>query len=173
MLLVFLLLQTEFVQNRIVRFATNKITGEIGTEVKIKHISLSFFNKLDLEGLLIRDKQKDTLVYAGHARVNITDWFFLRKEAELKYVGLEDATIKLQRKDSIWNYQFIADYFSSPNSKKKKTKEGGIQLSLRKIDLKNIHFLQNDLWVGTVNDFKIGALNIDADKIDIANNRFI
>ncbi|MFX8891527.1 hypothetical protein ABTN09_21225, partial [Acinetobacter baumannii] len=27
--------------------------------------------------------------------------------------------------------------------------------------------------VGTVNDFKIGALNIDADKIDIANNRFI
>ena len=173
MLLVFLLLQTEFIQNKIVHFATSKIAKELGTEVRISRISLTFFNKLDLQGLLIRDKQKDTLVYAGHARVNITDWFFLKKEAELKYVGLEDATIKLQRKDSIWNYQFIADYFSSPNAKKKKKQEGGIQLNLKKIDLKNIHFFQNDLWVGSVNNIKIGALSVDADKIDLANNRFI
>ncbi|MBX9734069.1 MAG: hypothetical protein K2X37_08390, partial [Chitinophagaceae bacterium] len=173
MLLVLLLLQTTFIQNKIVHFATSKISKELGTEVRIDRINISFFNKLDLQGLLIRDQQKDTLVYAGHARVNITDWFFLKKEAELKYVGLEDAIIKLQRKDSIWNYQFIADYFSSPNTKKKKNKEGGIQLNLKKVDLKNIHFLQNDLWVGAVNDIKVGALSIDADKIDLANNQFI
>ncbi|MEN9598318.1 MAG: hypothetical protein RL596_629 [Bacteroidota bacterium] len=166
------MLQTTFVQNKIVRFATHKISKELGTEVSIKHISLAFFNKLDLEGLMIRDKQKDTLVYAGHVRVNITDWFFLKKEAELKYIGLEDATIKLQRKDSIWNYQFIADYFASPSTKKQKKKSGGIHLNLKKVDLKNIHFLQNDLWVGSVNDIKIGTLSIDADKIDLNNNQF-
>jgi hypothetical protein len=29
-------------------------------------------------------------------------------------LAVEDAVIKLQRTDSIWNYQFIADHFASP-----------------------------------------------------------
>ena len=48
------------------------------------------------------------------------DWFFLKNKADLKFIGLEDAVIKLKRKDSLWNYQFIVDYLSSPTTTKKK-----------------------------------------------------
>jgi hypothetical protein len=78
--------------------------------------------------------------------------------------------VKLQRKDSIWNYQFIADYFSSPTSTKKKKK--GFELNLKKINLKNVHFFQNDLWIGTQNTLKVGALEVDAEKIDFAKNLY-
>jgi len=50
-----------------------------------------------LEKTLILDRKKDTLLYAGALRVNITDWFFLKNKIELKYIGLDDAVIKADR----------------------------------------------------------------------------
>ncbi len=118
-----------------------------------------------MEGLMVRDKQKDTLLYAGALKLRITDWFFLKDKAELKYIGLEDAIIKLQRKDSVWNYRFIADHFSSAPSTKKK--QSSFELNLKKINLKNVSFLQNDLWRGESIKLKAGSLVVDADSIDL------
>jgi len=169
-LLTFLALQTEFVQNKIVKFSTNKLSKELGTEVSIKKVSLALFNKLNMEGTMIRDKQKDTLLYAGLLRVRITDWFFLKDKADLKFIGLEDGVIKLKRKDSVWNYQFMVDYFSSPTTTKKK--KSSFVIDLKKIDLKNIRFEKTDLWTGDVMSVQVASLAIDADKIDLFKNSF-
>lgn len=145
---------------------TAKLTKELGTEVSIKHVDLTLFNKMNIDGVMVRDKQKDTLLYAGSLKVRITDWFFLKNKAELKYIGLEDATIKLQRKDSVWNYQFLVDHFSSPKTKEKKD-TSVFELNLKKINLKNVSFLKNDLWHGESLHVKTGSLVIDADTIDL------
>ena len=67
---------------------------------------------MNLTGVLLKDQKKDTLVYAGQVKLRITDWFFFKDTAIIKYVGLEDAIVKLNRTDSIWNYQFIANYLA-------------------------------------------------------------
>lgn len=119
--------------------------------------------------MFVADKQKDTLLYAGTLKLRITDWFIFKDKADVKYIGLEDAVIKLQRtKDSIWNYQFIADYFAS--DKPKQNKSGGIDLNIKKIDLKNIRFVNNDRWVGEEIIASIKNLEIDAEKIDFAKS---
>lgn len=162
-LLIFIALQTDFVQNKLIKIATNKLTKALGTEVSIKNVSFSFFNKVNLDGTLIKDKHNDTLLYAGALKLRITDWFFLKDKADLKFIGLEDALIKLQRKDSVWNYQFIADYFASPNQK---SSGKGIELDLKKVDLKNVTFLKNDLWRGERMYAKVASLLVDADSIN-------
>jgi len=169
-ILLFLAIQTDFVQNALVQYATRKLSNSLGAEVRINKVSFSLFSKVNMDGTLIRDQKKDTLLYAGSLKLNITDWFFLKDKAELKFIGLENAVVKLQRKDSIWNYQFIADYFSAPKSTKKK--KNGFELNLKKINLKNVHFIQNDLWVGTQNTIKLGALEVDAEKIDFVKNSY-
>jgi hypothetical protein len=166
-LLLWIAVQITPVQNWLVGIATKKLSKELQTEVSIKHVSFSFFNKANLEGTFIQDKKKDTLLYAGKLRVSITDWFFLKDKAELKYIGLEDAIIKINRKDSVWNYQFIADYFSSP---KKTEKKGGLAISIKKIDLKDIRFVQNDLWSGEKLECNLSSLSLDADDINFDNN---
>ncbi len=170
LLLVFIAIQTDFVQNRIVQVVIGKLSKQLGTEVHIKNVSFSLFNSMNLEGILIRDKQKDTLLSAGQLKVRITDWFFFKDKIVLKYIGLEDAVVKLNRRDSIWNYQFLVDYFASPKNQKKKS--GNIALNLKKIDLKNIHFTQNDVWVGEMMDLKLGSLLMDAENMDFAKNIF-
>lgn len=128
---------------------------------------------MNLEGTLIKDRGKDTLLYAGALKVRITDFFFWRDNADLKYIGLEDAVIKLQRKDPTWNYQFIVDYFSSPSSKTKKVDTSkGLQLDLQKLDLKNVNFLENDLWVGQRLQIKVGSLLMDADSANLNSSTF-
>ncbi len=163
-------IQTDFVQNRIVQIAVKKISSELGTEVSIKNVSFSLFNSMNLQGVLIKDKKNDTLVYAGQVKLRITDWFFIKDEAIIKYAGLEDAVVKLSRTDSVWNYQFIVNYFTSSPKKKKKT--GGIQLNLKKVDLKNIHFINKDLWVGETMDLKLGSLLLDAENMNFTKSIF-
>ncbi len=170
LLVVVMALQTGFVQNWLVGIASKKLSKDLGTEVRIQNVSIGFFNKLNLEGTLVRDLQKDTLLYAGALRVRITDWFFLKDKIDLKYIGLEDATIHLKRKDSTWNYAFLVNYFSSPKSTKKK--ENNIVLDLKKVDLKNVHFVQQDEWRGENIKAHIGGLLMDAEKIDFNKSSF-
>ena len=49
-----------------------------------------------LEGTLVLDKNKDTLLYAGVVNVNITDWFFFKDKIELKYIGLAGCSSSFQ-----------------------------------------------------------------------------
>jgi len=102
------------VQNWLVKKVTADLSKSLNTEVSVKHVSFSFFNRMDLEGTLVRDHKKDTLLYAGSLKIRITDWFVFKDQADLKYVGLEDAVIYTNRTDSNWNYQFLVDYFETP-----------------------------------------------------------
>jgi hypothetical protein len=158
-------IQLPAVQNFLVKKVTAVLSDNLKTKVSIKHVNFSLFNKMLIEGVLVEDRKKDTLLYAGTAKVNITDWFFVKDKATLQYLGLKNAVVNLKRTDSVWNYQFLADYFSSPknpNAKPKKT----IDIDFKSAELENIRFNQIDKWVGHDMTVAFNKLSIDADMID-------
>ena len=162
------LLHLAVVQSFIISKVTNTLSKELNTTVKIDRVDFSFFDKLDLKGLLVKDANKDTLLYAGTAKINITDWFFLRDKVILKYASLQDAVVNMQRTDSIWNYQFIADYFASPRSTKKKSE---IQFDIKEVHLQNIRFNQIDKWVGKNMIVALQNFDLQADTINFSKKR--
>ena len=168
-LLLWIAIQLTPVQNWLVSIATKKLSKQLHTEVKIEQVNFSFFNKASLKKILIKDKQNDTLLYAGSLKISITDWFFLKQKAELKYIGLEDAKINIYRKDSIWNYQFLVTYFAAPQ---KKQSNQSIELNIKKIDLKNIYLIKNDEWRGEKISCKLVSLSADAQDINFNKNSF-
>jgi hypothetical protein len=118
---------------------------------------------MKLNGVLIKDRRGDTLLSSGQVRVNITDWFFFKDKIELKYIGLTDTYLHLRRSDSIWNYQFLADYFASPDTTSKRR----IQLQLRDIEISNLHLLKQDSWRGEDIQLDLGGLTLDAEQLDL------
>jgi hypothetical protein len=174
-LLIFLLygfLQTGIGQNWLAGQVTKRLSRDLQTKVSIKHVKLNLFNfnRLDLEGVLMEDQKQDTLLYAGQLQVRITDWFIFKDQAELKYVGLEDAQINLVRSDSVWNYAFLENYFSSSSTDTTTTKKkAGISFDLKKVVMKNVSFLKKDQWIGTDMYVKVGGLDMDANKITISD----
>jgi len=128
---VYIFIQTPFGQNWIARQITKRFSRELQTRISIQHVNFSLFNKMHLEGVMIEDRKGDTLLYAGNMTVRITDWFFFKKEAELKFISLENAIVNFHRTDSVWNQQFLLDYFTSSKTGTKK-KKAGIQFDLKK-----------------------------------------
>ena len=120
------ILQLTVVQNYLIGKVTATLSDKLHAKVSVQHINYHFFDKMAMKGLLVEDQKKDTLLFAGNARVNITDWFFLKNKATLKYVALDDAVVNMQRTDSVWNYQFLVDYFGGTKDSSAK-KEGGIE----------------------------------------------
>lgn len=167
-LLLYGFVQTEPGQNWLAHKITNRLSKELQTKISIRHIDLNLFNfgKLYLEGLMVEDQKQDTLLYAKKFQIRITDWFFFRDKAQLKYVELEDAVIKLNRTDAVWNYAFLEKYFSSTDTTSKK--KSGISFDLKKVIMKNVSFQKKDAWLGNDWYAKVGGLNLDANKISLS-----
>lgn len=168
---VYILINTPFGQNFIGRQVTKRLSRDLQTKISIKHVSFALLNKMQLEGVLIEDQKGDTLLYAGLVQLRITDWFIFKKEAELKYIGLENALIKFQRTDSIWQQQFIFDYFASPKTGKPK-KKSGILFNLKEIDFKNVTFLKKDGWMGQDMRVDMGEMKMNADSLSLYGNTY-
>src|SRR5690606_5078628 len=165
-LAVWIFIQTPYGQNWITGKVMDRLSRDLQTKIEIKRVNFSLFNKMHLQGVLVEDRHQDTLLYAGEIRVRITDWFFLKKHVELKYVGMDDAIVRMHRFDSTWNHQFILDYFSTPSSGN--TKKGGVQLSLKEISLNNVAFSKKDEWIGQDMHASIGSLRLDAKNLNFS-----
>ncbi|MEP7164069.1 MAG: translocation/assembly module TamB domain-containing protein [Ferruginibacter sp.] len=146
-------------------------SNKLHTKVTVKKIDFAFFNKLSIEGVMVQDRNADTLLYAGAARVNITDWFFFKDKITLHYVSLEDAIVNMQRSDSVWNYQFLVDYFSSP--KKSTATSGGLEFDLKELHLSNTRFNKIDRWIGQNMVASIKKADIKIDGIDYKNKKVL
>jgi len=114
---------------------------------------------------MIEDQQKDTLLSAGKMQVRITDWFFFKDKIILHYIELGDAVIHLNRTDSVWNYQYLVDYFSGGSSTGSDKK--GVELDFKKIKFNNVTFLKKDEWRGEDMQFQLTSMDLDADEIDL------
>ena len=120
---------------------------------------------MHLQGVLVEDRKKDTILSAGEITVNITDWFFLKKNIELTYIGLKDAYINLQRNDAVWRHQFLLDYFTTPGSTKRK-KENAISIAFKEINLQNIRVKQRDGWLGQDMSISLASLITDTRNVN-------
>jgi len=163
-----MLVNTSSFQNWIVNKVTGKLSNDLHAKVSIRHVEFGLFNKMLLEGTLVLDKKNDTLLYAETAKVNITDWFFLKDNITLKFIALDDAIINLNRKDSTWNYQFLVDYFSSPK-KKTDTSKNVIKLDLKTVDLTRVKIFKKDEWGGQNSMIAFDKLSFTADVFDTKN----
>ena len=166
---LWILLQTSFFQNYIVSRVTHRLSKDLHTTVSIKHVDFELFDKMLLEQTLVLDHNHDTLLYAGAVKVSITDWFFFKDAITLKYIGLDDAVINLNRKDATWNYQFLVDYFSGPK-KTKDTSASAVQLDLKEIQLNRIKVWQKDEWVGTNLLISLNNFSCNANIFDLNNH---
>ena len=150
LLLSYLLLLLPSVQEKIGQQIAKKMSQTLGTEMQLEGLSFSLFNRVDIKNVLIRDQQKDTLLFAQTLKLRVTDLLFSSKDPVIGYVGLEKAKIYLHRKRPIWNYQFLLDHFQSKDT----SKSSGQQFDLKKIDFTNISIVQDDEWIGSTTKFE-------------------
>ena len=146
------LIQIPAVQNKIVDAATSIFSKKTNTKVEIKNISIKFPKTVVIEGLFLEDTKKDTLIYAGSAKINIALYGLVSREIAISSFSLEDAVIRLysSKTDPLFNYNFLITSFADSTQKMQTDtlKSSKWTFSLDDVDLKNIRFTYNDVYAG-------------------------
>ncbi len=135
------------VQNWIVGQITGFLSKEWNTEVSVGYVHLSLLHRLTLERVYVADQQGDTLLYAGSLRAGLRrgPWSLLNARLEVDEIDLEKARFFLRRPkdEEAFNIQFILDYFRA-DQPKPEGKPSSLQLSVRHMHLRDVHFLLED-----------------------------
>ena len=157
-LLIMLLIQIPFVQDKLKDKAVTYLEGKIHTKVAIAHINLGLPKNVVIEGVYLESQQKDTLLYAGKVDVNISLFKLIDNQVEINSVDLNTLTANIARsKDSVFNFDYIIKAFASKEPAKPDSKP--MKISVDKINLDKINVTFNDAI--TKNDLKVRLHHFD------------
>lgn len=181
-------IRTSWFQTYLAQEVASYFSKEWGKEVRIDKLDFIFFDAIEVNGVYVEDSQADTLLYANTVSTTISDWSFGDPMyINLDEVKLADATVKIKQYqgDSVFNFQYIIDYFGSSEDT---TESSPFNLSANKLVLEEVNFLYQDQnapliekgmdfsninvknLAGTIHKFK---LNGDSIMTDISGLKFI
>jgi hypothetical protein len=173
-LILALLIQIPAIQTKIIHYATSFVSNKTHTRVEIKHVSISFPKSIVIEGLYLEDLKKDTLVYAGKAKVNMALYDLLSSKIAINAFDLNDATINLHstKTDSVFNYNFLLTAFSDTTVQVKvdTVKVSKWKFSINNVSLTNVRFTYNDEFGGMNVFATLKNSEITVDKLDLGKS---
>ncbi len=146
MLLLWLAIQVPWVQYKVGRMAANRLEKMLATKVEVDGFQVGILNRVSLTGCRVFDQKGDTLLQVGSLRLAVTDWFPWQDTIQIKYIGLQDAHLKIQRFDTGWNHQFLQTIFTGNPSDTSKGKP--LNLNLDIVEINNLKFERLDYWRG-------------------------
>ena len=147
-------------QTFLAKQATSYLSKELNTKIEIGQIEIVFLNKLLLKDVLILDQKKDSILYSKEIRVKIEKLNLAKNKFVISKTELKTGTICINRdqKNGDYNYQFIADYFSSESKSKSKP----ATLVFKDISIQNFNFTYDDFRKSQL------AYGLDYDHIKIS-----
>jgi hypothetical protein len=172
--IVLILIQTAPVQN----FARKKIVSYLGnklqTKVQINKLDIEFPKMIVLDGVLIEDKTKDTLIAGNQLKVDIDMLKLLHSEVQINEIDLNGITTKIKRQlpDTIFNFQFIVDAFASPKTTPEKTDTSAMKMAIEKIIVDKTRLVYFDVVTGNDVDLHLNHFDTHINTFDPAHLRY-
>jgi translocation and assembly module TamB len=175
-LLVFILLLTPPVQRVLTTKVQHYLENKLHTKVLIGRISFGLSGKVGLENVYIEDKTKDTLVSGGSIRGHLNFMRLFSNEVLIKDVEFQNITAKIKRvlPDTVYNFQFIVNAFTSEKAKKPDTAQSPpMKLSINDIALENVNITYTDIISGSDMFAHIGEFTASIDTLDPYTQHFV
>ena len=168
-ILVLLLIQSSYVQNFARKKAVSYLEHKLKTTVQIGKLDIKFPTAISLQKVFFEDQSKDTLLYGGEIRVNIDMFQLIRNNIQIKEIYLDNILAKVKRlpPDSIFNFQFIVDAFSSEEKKvSEKEDTSTLKMNIDRILVNKTRVIYKDLFTGNDMDLAIGHLDTKITTFD-------
>jgi len=138
-----LLARTSSFQTWLAEKATNYLSQELNTEIRIGKVEIRFFKEAVFKDVFIKDFNNDTLLMSREIKAMISVFDYKNKFVEVNDIILSDATAKvyIPKNDSIFNFEFLVDYFSGSPNKVKDTTVRDWEVTLKNLAVRNVKFV--------------------------------
>ncbi len=174
-ILILILIQVPAVQNFARKKVVSYLENKLHTKVEIGKLDIKFPTALSLQNIYIEDQSKDTLLYGGELKVDISMFKLLNRDIEIQEISLNNITAKIKRTppDSVFNFQFITDAFMGEQSKEATTPDSStMKMSIDRILVNNTRVIYYDPYTGNDMDLSFGHLDTKITTFDPAHLLF-
>jgi hypothetical protein len=168
-ILVLILIQTPYVQNIARKKVVSYLEHKLKTTVQIGKLDIKFPTAISLQKVFFEDQSKDTLLYGGEIKVDIDMFQLIRNNVQIKEIYLDNILAKVKRlpPDSVFNFQFIVNAFSSEEKKSpEKEDTSTLKMNIDRILVNKTRIIYKDLFTGNDMDLAIGHLDTKISTFD-------
>ncbi|HXR84117.1 MAG TPA: translocation/assembly module TamB domain-containing protein [Hanamia sp.] len=168
-ILVFILIQTSFVQNFARKKVVTYLEHKLKTKVAIGKLNVDFPSAISLQNVFIEDQSKDTLLYGGEIKVNINMFRLLKNDIQIKEIALNNIVLEVKRlpPDSVFNFQFIVDAFTTEQKKvSEKQDTATLKMNIDEILVNQTRIVYNDAFTGNDMDLVFGHFDSKISTFD-------
>lgn len=163
---LFLVLQIPAVQDAITNWTADYLSETLDARVEIGRARVSWLDELSIEGILIEDKYRDTLLFGERIAVD----FDVLGGLYIESVLIEDTRFKIRRDlgdpESNLTTALNKLFPPKPNSP---AAGNPLNFQLDRLDLRRVAFVQNDSVKGQRWDVELESGVVDMDEIDLVN----
>jgi translocation and assembly module TamB len=141
-------LQTASGQDWLTQRAVVYLRQKLQTRVEVNQARFSLPDWIELRGVYIEDRQRDTLLAGGKLHVDLDVWGLLQKRVGINEIQLEDIRLKVHRTlpDTTFNFDFITKAFASDTPSD--TTAAPLDMRLDAIQLHNVRLSYRDAVAG-------------------------
>lgn len=146
---IFLLLsvvaKSSYVEDKLITLATEALTKELQTEVKINHIGLDLMAQhVSISGITLKDLEHRDMVKVREIWANLQLRSLLHGSLVLRSLKVDDIDLLIRKPENgPANYQFLLDATKKKPGEKKKKKSSAFKVDLNGGVVNNIHINYN------------------------------
>ncbi|RLD52807.1 MAG: hypothetical protein DRI94_01995, partial [Bacteroidetes bacterium] len=167
------MLQTAYIQTKITNYITKELSSKLKSDIHIDNVNISLFKGFKITGILIKDIQKDTMLYIKNLYIlpsgiptNFNNLSFRSVELNEVYFDLHEI-----KKDTL-NLDYIIDAMISENDTGT-TKDFHLRIGNLKLHNSDFKYQEIDSIISPGMDFEnmdFSDIEVDIDDIDIFNS---
>ena len=170
LLITVLSLQTRWAKNLIRDKVQTYIQHKTNTTFEIGQIDFSFPKWIEIDGLFILDRARDTLLSGKHIKIDVDMLALIQSKYVINKVVIDQFYVNIYNKeaDSTYNYQFILDAFKSNETAVKETDTTQVlNLEIKDIDITQTQFKQKDYYLGNFMYVNLQKFQLNMDSINL------
>ncbi|MGB3799314.1 MAG: translocation/assembly module TamB domain-containing protein [Lewinella sp.] len=180
MVLVFLLIQLPFVQDRLTREVEKVAANTLGTDVGIGEINLQFPSNLSIDDVYVNHPDGDTIARLGHLGIGLDMFALVGSTLNITSVEINDVYANVVTTDSTSNIAFLMEAFATDSTAAAvatpadTTASGGFTINLNgaKLLLTNADIYYQDDPMGILADVTAQRLEGEIDEADLETMEF-
>ncbi len=149
---------------------TSQLSEDFGVEVTLERISFKPIKKLIINDFLIRDTNKDTLIFVDKLEASIDSLIFSKHQVYFSRLTAINAISKISKKNNRHNFQFIIDSLKNKESSNSKWKYHTKEIKVRNC---NLNYQNYESASRNRKGFNVDNLNITQLNLSINNIKFL
>lgn len=165
---IYSIIHTPAAQSYLRNLATKILEEKTGASVEVGKIGFDVFRGLNAQKILIRDEQKDTLIFVGKLSTSLNKnlIYLIFNKADLSDIYIADVKINMIRREGD-RYSGLQLFFKKLLQKQQSEKKNNFSLELHHIYGKNLGLFIDDMHRGVNVNIKIPSIKLGVDKLDL------